>query len=426
MRTRLQVLTAVLALAAIGAPAWAAAPFGHFGGKVGGGNAGSGLLPVHGWALDDDGVQRVEIVAAACAPPVDGNCNRGATFILGTAEYGRSRPAVTDAFPGYPDSGAPGFAFQIDTPQLFNGKYWISARIVSDSGEVKVLKGKLIQIVNNDSIVGPSGKIEFPPAGQEMRGNCNLLDAARRYSVVSGYAIDTGMTKEDSGIGWVELLIDRATFANTETDCRFLPATGGPTDCYGIRRQDLVRFFPILKDTPHVGYRFIIDVGALLADPDGSGPMSALYPPGHHLLTVRAGDNADEIRNIAEIHVTFACDEFYANEDSFGDIVLAKPVLQQAGSVLFSGWALDWEGVHHVEIWIDGYYDSDASFGLHVPNIDLLSLFPGYPDALLPGWVARVDTTELSNGKHELEVHVIDDTGAVTYIGKREFVVANP
>ena len=37
----------VLAVAlSISAPVWAAKPFGQFGGKVGGGNAGAGMLPL--------------------------------------------------------------------------------------------------------------------------------------------------------------------------------------------------------------------------------------------------------------------------------------------------------------------------------------------------------------------------------------------
>jgi hypothetical protein len=424
MRTRLCLWTAA-ALVAIGAPAWGAAPFGHFGGQVGGGNAGSGLIPVHGWALDDDGIEAVDILVAACAPPVDGSCNAGVGVVVVRAAYGRSRPAVTASFPGYPDSGAPGYAAFVDSTRFFNGLHKVWARVRTFSGEVKDLKGRELEFLNNETVLGPTGQIEFPPAGAELRGNCNLADPARRYSVVSGYALDTGMTQEDRGIGYVELLIDRAIFANTETDCVNLPTAGGLSNCYGFRRLDLAKIYPILKDDPHVGFRFVIDVGALLADPDGVGPMSPLYRPGHRLLTIRAGDNANEIRNIYEAHVTFTCDEFVPNEESLGDILLPRPVKQQAGSVMASGWALDWEGVHHVDILIDGVYVTTASYGHAVGALNILSLLPGYPDSAFPGWVALIDTTLLSNGVHQLEALVTDEVGNTTFIGQRKFVVAN-
>ena len=54
----LTILTVLLA----SVPAWAAPPFGSFGGQVGGGNAGANLMPLTGWALDDNGVNAVDIL----------------------------------------------------------------------------------------------------------------------------------------------------------------------------------------------------------------------------------------------------------------------------------------------------------------------------------------------------------------------------
>ena len=82
MRTRLSLSVAAIVLVAAGAPASAAVPFGTFAAKVGGGNAGSGVVPLHGWALDDDGIEAVDIVVAACAPPVSpGRCNVEQGFV---------------------------------------------------------------------------------------------------------------------------------------------------------------------------------------------------------------------------------------------------------------------------------------------------------------------------------------------------------
>jgi len=70
-------------------PGWAAAPFGSFGGIVGGGNSGAGSMPLTGWALDDNGVLAVDIL-------VDG-------VVAGRASYGRARAGGGARFPGYPD-----------------------------------------------------------------------------------------------------------------------------------------------------------------------------------------------------------------------------------------------------------------------------------------------------------------------------------
>lgn len=391
----------VLALVAV-IPSWAAPPFGQFGGIVGGGNSGAGLLPLHGWALDDNGVEAVDIY-------VDGTP-------AGRANYGRGRPGVTQKFPGFPDSEAPGFAFQIDTTRYLNGKHTVEARVRSKAGEIRTLNKRLLEFINNPHNLKPFGRIEFPLHQAELRGNCNLADPARRFSVVTGYAMDVGLTEEDTGVGYVELLIDRALFSNSQTDCRFSAPEGGLSDCYGIRRIDLEPLFPQVKDAPHSGFRFVLDVGVLIS--------FFGYTPGSHILTIRAGDHADQTANIGEIAVTFTCDEDILNEDSFGDIYLPENGLIYHGTVQIQGWALDWEGVHQVFLLVDGETLGEATLGLARPGVS--SLFPGFPDSAAPGWIVSLDTTQLSDGKHELEVLVRDDTGVETFIGKRTFNVFNP
>ena len=41
-------------------------------------------------------------------------------------------------------------------------------------------------------------------------------------------------------------------------------------NCYGLRRHDLVPIFPHIKDAPHSGFRFVLDVGALVTYQIGS------------------------------------------------------------------------------------------------------------------------------------------------------------
>lgn len=395
------ILSAVAAVLLASVPAWAAPPFGSFGGIVGGGNSGAGLLPLHGWALDDDGILAVDVL-------VDG-------LVAGRASYSRARAGVTAKFPGFPDSAAPGFAFELDTTHYLNGLHTVTIRVKSKAGEVVNLPSKTIRFVNVEHNLAPFGTIEFPKPQAELRGKCDLSNLNRRFSVVSGYALDAGVTADDYGVGYVELLIDRAVWANSQVDCRFSAIEGGYSDCYGIRRVDIERIFPSLKDSPHSGFRFVLDVGFLIS--------FIGYTPGSHVLTVRAGDHASQVRNIAEITANFSCDEDGLNENSFGDIDLPSNGLLHHGTILTSGWALDWEGISSISILVDGHQIGFATPGFARPDIS--SLFPGFPESAAPGWRFNLDTTQFANGEHFIDVIVTDDLGVQTYIGKRRFVINN-
>jgi N-acetylmuramoyl-L-alanine amidase len=392
---------AVALLAAI--PGWAAPPFGSFDGVVGGGNAGAGLLPLTGWALDDNGVLAVDIL-------VDGG-------VAGRAAYGRARAGVTARFPGLPDSAGPGFAFQLDTTHYLNGVHNVTVRVRSRAGEVVLLEPRALSFSNVEADLAPFGQIEFPKPQAEMRGKCDLVSPQRRFSVVSGYALDAGTTPEDTGVGYVELLIDRSLRSNSQTDCTFSAITGGQTDCYGVTRMDIERVYPSLKDSPHSGYRFVLDVGAMIA--------AGYYTQGQHVLTIRAGDLANETRDIAEIPVTFSCDDNAQNENAFGDIDLPRQGLLYNGVVQATGWALDWEGVTGVQILVDGHPFGSATYGIPRPDVFALSFYPGYPNTLAPGWRFALDTRLLPNGEHFLDVAVTDTFGVTTYVGKKRFVVNN-
>lgn len=396
------IILAVIAVLLAAVPAQAAAPFGSFGGKVGGGNAAAGLLPLHGWALDDNGVEAVDIL-------VDG-------VVAARAMYGFSRPGVAKKHPGYPDSNLSGYLIELDTTRYLNGNHTVSVRVKSRAGEVVTIGSRVFEFLNVTHALQPFGKIEFPNRQAEMRGNCNLADPARRFTVVSGYALDTGVDEDDTGVAFVELLIDRSLYANSRIDCRFSAAEGGLSDCYGLRRLDLEPVFPYLKDAPHSGFRFVLDIGVLI---NFFG-----YTPGAHVLTIRAGDHADQVRNIAEIPVTFTCDESLGNEHALGLIDFPRPGMLLGGVVNVVGWVLDWEGVADIQVLVDGYPQGSATHGFARP--DVTAFYPSYPESAAAGFQFPLDTRKLSNGRHELEILVRDDLGVDTFIGKRQIVVNNP
>src|SRR3978361_833719 len=116
MKRNVLLSAIVVALLAV-APIVAAPPFGNFDGIVGGGNSGAGLLPLTGWALDDNGVLAADIL-------VDG-------IVAARSRSGGARAGFPASFPGYPDSASPGFAFQLDTTHYLNGPHNVSVRIKS-------------------------------------------------------------------------------------------------------------------------------------------------------------------------------------------------------------------------------------------------------------------------------------------------------
>jgi len=397
------ILCAVAAVLLSSACAWAASPFGSFGGIVGDGNAGAGLLPLTGWALDDNGILAVDVL-------VDG-------LVAGRANYGRARDGVSTRFPSYPDSANPGFAYQLDTTHYLNGLHSVTIRVKSKAGEVTFLPPRTFQFNNVEANLEPFGEIEFPKAQAEMRGKCDIAATQRLWSVVSGYALDAGTQADDYGVGYVELLIDRSFFANSQTDCFFSAATGGYSQCYGIRRVDVERTHPTLKDSPHSGFRFVIDIGALIAN--------GFYQQGQHLLTIRSGDVASQTRDIAEIPVTFTCDENLPNENAFGNIDLPRNGLLYHDVIPVTGWALDWEGVASVQVLVDGHPFSFATYGIARPDIFELSYYPSYLNVAAPGFRYNLDTRILANGEHFIDVIVTDNLGVTTYIGKKRIVVNN-
>jgi len=402
MRRNIISLGIATALAvAIAAPVYAEPPFGFFDGQKGGGNGAAGVVGLIGWALDDNGVEAVDVY-------VDG-------VLAGRAVYGFNRPGVGDRFPGFPDGDNAGWTFSLNTTHYTNGLHTVTPRVISEVGEVRDLNSRVFEVLNTTHNLVPFGQIDSPQPHAELFGTCDPLAVNRRLTVVNGWALDVGIEKGDTGVGYVELLIDGTIFANTRTDCFFDPALGGLTNCFGVRRLDIERAFPDVRDAPHAGFRFVMDIGALI---------EFGYVEGFHVLSIRSGDVNANSSEFAEVPVTFLCDDRVGNEGSFGAIDLPPDGLLFEGVVPFTGWALDFEGVDRVRIFVDGFAVGDAVYGVPRPGIS--AQFPGFPDSAAPGWSFSLDTTTLAQGPHDMQVIVIDDAGFSTQIGERNFHVENP
>lgn len=394
------LLTVTILILLVASPGLAEAPRGGFGGIVGGATAGGGVIALHGWALDDDGVKRVDIF-------VDG-------VSVGLARYGRSRPDVENRFPGYPDSSNAGFAFRLDTTRYNNGLHEVRPRVITNSGEERFLRAKTLEFTNTVHTLAPFGRIDFPNEDAQLFGTCDVSDPDRRYSIVNGWALDAGIETGDEGMGYVELLINGSIIANTRTDCYFAAETGGLTDCLGLTRLDIEERFPNLKDSPNSGFRFALDVGALI---------DYGFVRGFNVLTIRAGDIAGQVANIDEIPVVFLCDEDVDNEGAIGRIGQPINGHQYSGEVLVTGWVIDWEGIDEIRVYVDGKLAGFASYGFPRPAV--ADLYPSYPGAAVSGFHYVLDSTAYTDGDRNVQVIVIDDLGGETLLGEAKIRVNN-
>ena len=378
---------------------------GFFEGPLGGGSSATGITGMTGWVMAVNGVQHVQILVDDVAAM--------------DAHYGQNRPGISDLFPGFPDGDQIGFGALLDTARFTNGQHTVKVLVTATDGRQTLLNSRLLNFINSTHLLAPFGDLESPQENANLIGRCDVDNPDRHVTAFVGFALDTGVEVGHRGVGWVELLVDGVIYANTRRDCRLTIAAGGLTDCYGITRHETSGFYPTLADTPHSGYRFILDIGDLIVNKGLS--------IGHHDIIIRAGDISGQQTNIDEIPVNFFCIEDFVNFDSIGDIEIGEGPILVGGTTNIHGWALDIEGVQTVRILIDGVFKANATYGFPRPGVTLL--YPSFPDSNLPGFQYLLDTTTLTNGDHTVGVEVVDAIPGVntrTLIGERHFRVFNP
>ena len=204
--------------------------------------------------------------------------------------------------------------------------------------------------------------------------------------------------------------------------------------------------------------------------------------PGKHDISIRAGDVAETVSSIGtpiSVLFTTGCNGVTSvDHPGFGDVEVPSNFAFLSGNATISGWAFDPDGyscdtgnsVSHIDVDIDGHY-ADIVTKLPcgvpclpgegcvvLPNCDPES--PGgqadwcgvRPDVVVHdvrvpssfstvscsdspatwtgslakvGWSFALDTTQLANSVHDLNVYASDCHGNRTLIGRRKFVVFN-
>lgn len=399
----------------------------------------SGSLGVVGWALDDVAVDHIDflvdsqIVATAIGYGLPGS----------TAFYGGSRPEVRAAYPDVPNSLYSGFVANLNTTGFINGVHSLDIRATDNLGASALIGSRTIQIVNNPANIGPFGFLDFPLDKSSLI--CSFgggggspsppAPPGAIFNYISGWTLSTGTQPGLGSVVWVELRLDGGVIANTTRDC--IQSGGKLYDCYGLNRPDVARVFPGYLNGDNAGYEFAIAfVPDLALDgffdvavprSDGLLNITNFTRAGKHTLAVYAGSDEGLSREIASISVDLNCDANGGNQSAIGYIDNPAVDSEVAGVLGIYGWAFDFQGVHHIEVDIDGQIlgrsdNGSAVYGTYRPDVPGNDPRVGTANV---GWLAVLDTTKVGDGVHEVEVYVIDLNFQRSEIGRRQFVVNN-
>lgn len=371
----------------------------------------SGSFPVVGWAVDTDGIARVDVY-------ID-------NAIYQSAMYGDTRPDVGNTFPDFPAAMFSSYIANVDTTRIQDGVHLLEVRAVDRLGASRLIGRRQIQVFNDNTNLKPFGYLDEPQRDAVLFGtNCAevpvispAVNPQSHITPVRGWALDLGTRASDTGrVSYVELLIDGVRWYSTD-DCAFSPIFANYVNCYGLTRFDVERYYPNYPDAPRSGFLFTLDVGAL---------MALGVHPGNHVLKVRVGDQYGtftELPNRDGIPVFFTCAEDRVAA-AVGFIDIPRTYDYMTGTVTFQGWAVNERGpLQQVEMIIDGDFVGVASYGY--PRPDVQDAYPFVANSLNSGWKFNFDTTKLSNARHRLTVRVLDTLGLRTELGSVDFYVQN-
>ncbi|MGH9424586.1 MAG: Ig-like domain-containing protein, partial [Thermoanaerobaculia bacterium] len=321
----------------------------------------SGSFPVSGWALDTDGVSKVEVL-------IDNG-------VVQNAMYGDPRPDVGNSIADWTDALFSAFIANVDTTRIPDGVHTLDVRATDRTGLSRLIGRRVVQIANDGAQLKPFGYIDEPLKNAVLYGTlCQtvpqsspVINPQSHITPVRGWALDLGTRTDTGRVGYAELVVDGRSWYSTN-DCDFNSIFGAYANCYGLPRFDVERYYPNYPDAPHSGFLFTMDVGALMA----SGVR-----PGNHVLKVRVGDEQQtftDLPNRDGIPVFFECAEDRVAA-AVGFIDVPRPSDFMSGVVTFQGWAAtERNAIVVVEILVDGDFKGSAQ--LNFPRPDVVVQYP--------------------------------------------------
>ena len=325
-----------------------------------------GLVLIAGWALDDSAA------IAKVAISID-----GAPY--GAAAYGIARPDVCAAYPNRLGCPGVGWTYLLDTGKLANGSHVLGVTATTTDGRNVTSKAAFIVAnwmpspVSNAMVL----HIDAPSSqGGTLSGTSHL----------GGWAVDN-----NAAITSIQVAVDNVAY-------------GAAT--YGAVRTDVCTAFPNRPGCPNVGWDFYLDTTSLT--------------DGTHTLAITGVSSGGQSSTIT---ATFTVDNLAATGMHIG---IDKPNAASgplSGTAAIGGWAInDTAAMASIEVLVDGVSIGDANYG-SVRN-DVCAVFPGKTGCPDVGWNLFLNTTQLSNGSHTLQVTGATTTGERATVGLA-FTVSN-
>ncbi|MCX6564566.1 MAG: SBBP repeat-containing protein [Candidatus Aminicenantes bacterium] len=242
-------------------------PFGSFDTPVEGTTGVTGAVPVTGWAMDDIGVVKVEILRDNFAGETPGQWAIGeAIFVEG------ARPDIEAAFPTLPMNYKAGWGYMMLTnmlPAHGNGTYKLYAYATDKEGN-RVLLGSKTITCSNATAVKPFGTIDTPTQGGNASGS---------LFVNFGWVLTPKPKTVPKNGSTIDVYVDSVKVGNLAT----------APNVYNQYRVDVATAFPGLNNT-----------GA----PGAGGPVGAYYldtttyPNGVHTIYWIATDDGGQADGI--------------------------------------------------------------------------------------------------------------------------------
>ncbi|KNZ70036.1 peptidase S8 and S53 subtilisin kexin sedolisin [Thermincola ferriacetica] len=287
--------------------------------------------------------------------------------VKGQAVYGDTRLDVGRVFPAYNNNNS-GFHYSLDTTKLSNGTHTVTIRETGANGSQTILPARTVTVLNS---LPAKGYLDSPKEGQTLSGTVNVI----------GWFLD------GSGVSKIEILVDGVVKGQA---------------VYGDTRLDVGRVLPAYNNN-NSGFHYSLDTTKL--------------SNGTHTVTIRE-TGANGSQTILPARTVTVLNSLPAK----GYLDSPKEGQTLSGTVNVIGWFLDGDGVSKIEVIVDGIIQGQAYYGVN--REDVYNVLPAY-DNHNSGYSYSLDTTQLTNGSHQITIRETSLLGKETNLPSRSVVVIN-
>lgn len=334
------------------------------------GDTAQGLLIGKGTVYDsepDNLIRRVDVI-------VDGLARAPATLGVNRSDF-----CATNSANGCPYVG---FTFTISTAfeGIGAGKHTLQVRATNSAGVTTVSPDRPITFTVQGTDSAPYASIDSPTDGSTVSGSVP----------VTGY-----FALPDARIVSVDVILDGLSYgsalygSNRSSVCAMLP--GSPPNC------------------PRIGFSFTLNSAAQ----NQTGAI--LVQNGPHALQVRATDAYGRTFNFPAKPLAITVN----NADHQKPVAaITGPTANQTvgGTMHVSGYAYSPQGsIRSVYLIVDGRLYTSAPVTTGTARPDICATLQNVTSCPNIGFDADLDTTQLPNGPHTLDVLVTDNSGVTTY-----------